>query len=159
MTSSRGSGSHSTAISGTAEEAASTALRTAPRCKRTHVLERQRQFPVTGRESLKFSYDRGALIRFGGKFQSVQVAWQYSWTGGWLPKKMMRRKRDRHNCPKRRWRRNRNLDSCCLTGFLFLVWASGRATLKRAWGGDLGCRSNCSIRVSSMLAKPRVKKV
>ena len=43
--------------------------------------------PVTGRESLKFSYDRGALIRFGGKFQSVQVAWQYSWTGGWLPKK------------------------------------------------------------------------
>ena len=43
--------------------------------------------PVTGRQTLKFSYDRGALIRFGGKFQSVQVAWQYSWTGGWLPKK------------------------------------------------------------------------
>jgi outer membrane putative beta-barrel porin/alpha-amylase len=43
--------------------------------------------PVNGRQTLKFSYDRGALIRFGGKFQSVQVAWQYSWTGGWLPKK------------------------------------------------------------------------
>jgi len=43
--------------------------------------------PVTGRQTLKFSYDRGALIRFGGKFQSVQVAWQYSWTGGWLPKR------------------------------------------------------------------------
>jgi hypothetical protein len=43
--------------------------------------------PVTGRQTLKFSYDRGAFIRFGGDFQSVQVAWQYSWTGGWLPKR------------------------------------------------------------------------
>jgi hypothetical protein len=43
--------------------------------------------PITGRETLKFSYDRGALIRFGEKLQSVQVAWQYSWTGGWLPKR------------------------------------------------------------------------
>jgi len=43
--------------------------------------------PITGRQTLKFSYDRGAFIRFGGNFQSVQVGWQYSWTGGWLPKK------------------------------------------------------------------------
>jgi len=43
--------------------------------------------PITSRQALKFSYDRGAVIRFGGDFQSVQVAWQYSWTGGWLPKK------------------------------------------------------------------------
>ena len=43
--------------------------------------------PITGRQTLKFSYDRGAFIRFGGDFQSVQVAWQYSWTGGWLRKK------------------------------------------------------------------------
>jgi hypothetical protein len=42
--------------------------------------------PITGRQTLKFSYDRGAFIRFGGDFQSVQVGWQYSWTGGWLPK-------------------------------------------------------------------------
>src|SRR5689334_14667626 len=52
MTSSRGSGSHSTATSGTAAEAASTALKTAPRCKRTHVLERQRQFPSPGARRL-----------------------------------------------------------------------------------------------------------
>jgi hypothetical protein len=43
--------------------------------------------PITGRQTLKFSYDRGAVIRFGGDFQSVQVGWQYSWTGGWLPKR------------------------------------------------------------------------
>jgi Putative MetA-pathway of phenol degradation len=43
--------------------------------------------PITGRQTLKFSYDRGAVIRFGGDFQSVQVGWQYSWTGGWLPRK------------------------------------------------------------------------
>ena len=42
--------------------------------------------PITGRQTLKFSYERGAIIRVGGNFQSVQVGWQYSWTGGWLPK-------------------------------------------------------------------------
>jgi hypothetical protein len=42
--------------------------------------------PITKHQSLKFSYDRGAVTRFGGKFQSVQVAWQYGWIGGWPPK-------------------------------------------------------------------------
>lgn len=42
--------------------------------------------PITQHQSLKFSYDRGASIRFGGNYQAVQVAWQYGWIGGWLPK-------------------------------------------------------------------------
>jgi hypothetical protein len=42
--------------------------------------------PITRHESLKFSYDRGASIRFGGNYQAVQVAWQYGWIGGWPPK-------------------------------------------------------------------------
>ena len=42
--------------------------------------------PITQHQSLKFSYDRGAVIRFGGAYQAVQVAWQYAWLGGWPPK-------------------------------------------------------------------------
>lgn len=42
--------------------------------------------PITQHQSLKFSYNRGALIRFGGNYQAVAIAWQYSWVGGWLPK-------------------------------------------------------------------------
>jgi len=42
--------------------------------------------PITQHQSLKFSYDRGASIRFGGNYQAVQVAWQYGWIGGWPPK-------------------------------------------------------------------------
>jgi hypothetical protein len=37
-------------------------------------------------QSLKVSYSDGTYIRFGGNYQSVQVAWQYSWLGwpkGW----------------------------------------------------------------------------
>jgi hypothetical protein len=37
--------------------------------------------PVTGRQSIKVSYSKGAYIRFGGDYQNVQVSWQYSWIG------------------------------------------------------------------------------
>lgn len=37
--------------------------------------------PVGKRQSVKVSYDNGAYIRFGGNYQSVSVAWQYSWLG------------------------------------------------------------------------------
>jgi hypothetical protein len=32
-------------------------------------------------QSLKFSYSDGTYIRFGGNYQTVQAAWQYSWLG------------------------------------------------------------------------------
>jgi Putative MetA-pathway of phenol degradation len=37
--------------------------------------------PLNKHQSLKFSYNRGAYIRFGGDYQNVQIAWQYSWVG------------------------------------------------------------------------------
>lgn len=37
--------------------------------------------PVTRHQSFKFSYNRGAYIRFGGNYQNVSIAWQYSWLG------------------------------------------------------------------------------
>jgi hypothetical protein len=37
--------------------------------------------PITKHQSLKFSYNRGDYIRYGGNYQSVSVAWQYSWMG------------------------------------------------------------------------------
>jgi hypothetical protein len=37
--------------------------------------------PVTKHQSLKFSYSNGAYIRYGGNYQRVSVAWQYSWLG------------------------------------------------------------------------------
>jgi hypothetical protein len=37
--------------------------------------------PVSKHQSLKFSYSYGAIARFGGNFQNVSVAWQYSWLG------------------------------------------------------------------------------
>jgi hypothetical protein len=37
--------------------------------------------PVSKRQSLKFSYNRGAYIRYGGNYDNVSVAWQYSWLG------------------------------------------------------------------------------
>lgn len=37
--------------------------------------------PVTRNQSFKFSYNRGAYIRFGGDYQNVSIAWQYSWLG------------------------------------------------------------------------------
>lgn len=37
--------------------------------------------PVSKHQSLKLSYSRGAVIRVGGNFHNVSVAWQYSWIG------------------------------------------------------------------------------
>jgi hypothetical protein len=30
---------------------------------------------------MKISYSDGTYVRFGGNYQSVSVAWQYSWIG------------------------------------------------------------------------------
>jgi len=35
--------------------------------------------PISRHQSVKFSYNRGAYIKYGGDFQNVSVAWQYSW--------------------------------------------------------------------------------
>jgi hypothetical protein len=37
--------------------------------------------PITRHQSLKFSYSNGTYIRFGGNYQNISVAWQYSWLG------------------------------------------------------------------------------
>ncbi len=37
--------------------------------------------PVSKHQSVKFSYNRGAYIRYGGNFNNVAVGWQYSWLG------------------------------------------------------------------------------
>ena len=37
--------------------------------------------PINVHQSLKFSYSRGAYVRFGGNFQNASVGWQYSWIG------------------------------------------------------------------------------
>ena len=37
--------------------------------------------PLTKHQSLKFGYCNGAYISFGGNYQNVSVAWQYSWLG------------------------------------------------------------------------------
>ena len=37
--------------------------------------------PISKHQSLKFSYSDGTYIRYGGNYQSVSVAWQYSWLG------------------------------------------------------------------------------
>jgi hypothetical protein len=42
--------------------------------------------PVTRHQSVKVSYARGAYIRFGGDYQIVSAAWQYSWISGGTPK-------------------------------------------------------------------------
>ena len=36
-------------------------------------------FPLGQHHSLKFSYNDGDYIRYGGNYQSVSVGWQYSW--------------------------------------------------------------------------------
>ncbi len=38
-------------------------------------------FPVSKHQSLKFSYANGAYVRYGGDYQTVTAAWQYSWIG------------------------------------------------------------------------------
>lgn len=37
--------------------------------------------PIRRRQSVKFSYNRGAYVRFGGSYDNVAVGWQYSWVG------------------------------------------------------------------------------
>ncbi len=37
--------------------------------------------PITRHQALKFSYSNGSYIRFGGNYQNVSTAWQYSWLG------------------------------------------------------------------------------
>jgi hypothetical protein len=37
--------------------------------------------PVSKHQTLKLSYNNGVYIRYGGNYQSVSVAWQYSWLG------------------------------------------------------------------------------
>jgi hypothetical protein len=37
--------------------------------------------PATKHQSIKISYSSGTYIRFGGNYQNVSVAWQYSWFG------------------------------------------------------------------------------
>jgi hypothetical protein len=38
--------------------------------------------PFTSHQSIKIAYSNGTYIRFGGNYQRVQVAWQYSWITG-----------------------------------------------------------------------------
>jgi len=38
-------------------------------------------YPITKHQSLKASYSDGTYVRFGGDYQNVSVAWQYSWLG------------------------------------------------------------------------------
>ena len=38
-------------------------------------------FPIGKHQSTKISYSDGTYIRFGGNYQSISVAWQYSWQG------------------------------------------------------------------------------
>ncbi len=37
--------------------------------------------PLTRHQSIKLSYNNGAYIRYGGNYQNISVAWQYSWLG------------------------------------------------------------------------------
>ena len=37
--------------------------------------------PITKHQALKFSYNNGTYIRFGGNYQNVSLGWQYSWQG------------------------------------------------------------------------------
>lgn len=37
--------------------------------------------PVSKHQSLKFTYNNGAYIRYGGNFQNFSLGWQYSWLG------------------------------------------------------------------------------
>jgi Putative MetA-pathway of phenol degradation len=37
--------------------------------------------PLSAHQSLKFSYNDGAYIRYGGNYQTVSFGWQYSWIG------------------------------------------------------------------------------
>jgi hypothetical protein len=36
---------------------------------------------VSRRQSVKISYSDGVVVRFGGKFKTLSVGWQYGWFG------------------------------------------------------------------------------
>jgi hypothetical protein len=38
-------------------------------------------FPISKHQSIKASYSDGTYISFGGNYQNVSIAWQYSWLG------------------------------------------------------------------------------
>ena len=38
-------------------------------------------FRISKHQSVKISYSGGAYVRFGGNYQNVSLAWQYSWIG------------------------------------------------------------------------------
>jgi hypothetical protein len=38
-------------------------------------------FPISKHQAIKASYSNGTYITFGGNYQNVSVAWQYSWLG------------------------------------------------------------------------------
>ena len=38
-------------------------------------------WPLGKHQSVKVSYSYGTYIRFGGNYQNVRAAWQYSWIG------------------------------------------------------------------------------
>ncbi|MGO9517998.1 MAG: transporter [Candidatus Korobacteraceae bacterium] len=38
-------------------------------------------FPISKHQSIKASYSDGTFVRFGGNYNNVSVAWQYSWIG------------------------------------------------------------------------------
>jgi hypothetical protein len=37
--------------------------------------------PLSKHQSVKLSYNKGTYISFGGNYQNVSIAWQYSWVG------------------------------------------------------------------------------
>ena len=37
--------------------------------------------PIGKHQSLKLGYSNGTYIQYGGNYQNVSVAWQYSWLG------------------------------------------------------------------------------
>jgi hypothetical protein len=38
-------------------------------------------FPLAKHQSIKIGYSNGTYVRYGGNYQNVSVAWQYSWLG------------------------------------------------------------------------------
>jgi Putative MetA-pathway of phenol degradation len=38
-------------------------------------------FPILKHQGIKISYSNGTYVRFGGNYQSVSAAWQYTWIG------------------------------------------------------------------------------
>jgi hypothetical protein len=37
--------------------------------------------PISKHQSIKISYNNGAYISYGGNYQNISLAWQYSWVG------------------------------------------------------------------------------